>query len=169
MSNPRKRKAAAGLAVLAAAAMSVAVASPSEAESIDSAAAATSTLDLKLLAINDLHGNLEPPTGSSARIQVPDANGAPVNVNAGGTEYLATHLKALRAEAAAEGASTVTVAAGDLIGASPLLSAAFHDEPTIEALNLMGLDYASVGNHEFDEGSAELLRVQNGGCHPVDG
>ena len=61
------------------------------------------------------------------------------------------------------------VAAGDLIGATPLLSAAFHDEPTIEAMNQIGLDLSSVGNHEFDEGSTELLRMQNGGCHPVDG
>ena len=65
--------------------------------------------------------------------------------------------------------NTITVAAGDLIGASPLLSAAFHDEPTIEALGLAGLDLASVGNHEFDEGADELLRIQNGGCHPQDG
>jgi 5'-nucleotidase len=72
-------------------------------------------------------------------------------------------------EAASKQKNTVTVAAGDLIGATPLLSAAFHDEPAIEALNLIGLDYASVGNHEFDEGPAELLRIQNGGCHPVDG
>jgi 5'-nucleotidase len=69
-------------------------------------------------------------------------------------------------EAASKQKNTVTVAAGDLIGATPLLSAAFHDEPAIEALNLIGLDYASVGNHEFDEGPAELLRIQNGGCHP---
>ena len=61
------------------------------------------------------------------------------------------------------------VSAGDLIGATPLLSAAFHDEPTIEAFNMMELDYNGVGNHEFDEGVDELLRMQNGGCHPVDG
>jgi 5'-nucleotidase len=61
------------------------------------------------------------------------------------------------------------VSAGDLIGASPLISALFHDEPTIEAMNLIGLDIAGVGNHEFDEGPAELLRMQEGGCHPVDG
>jgi 5'-nucleotidase len=65
--------------------------------------------------------------------------------------------------------ATITVAAGDLIGAAPLLSATFHDEPTIEALDLAGLDLAGVGNHEFDEGAAELLRIQHGGCHPVDG
>ena len=58
----------------------------------------------------------------------------------------------------------MTVAAGDLIGATPLLSAAFHDEPTIEAMNELGLDVASVGNHEFDEGYRELLRMQRGGC-----
>ena len=64
--------------------------------------------------------------------------------------------------------NTIFVAAGDLIGASPFLSAMFHDEPTIEALSMMGLDISSVGNHEFDEGKDELLRMQNGGCHPVD-
>jgi 5'-nucleotidase len=62
-----------------------------------------------------------------------------------------------------------TVAAGDLIGASPLISGYFHDEPTIEAMNALGLDISSVGNHEFDEGYQELLRMQNGGCHPVEG
>ena len=65
--------------------------------------------------------------------------------------------------------NTITVGAGDLIGASPLVSALFHDEPTIEALNALGLDVTGVGNHEFDEGVAELLRMQYGGCHPVDG
>ena len=65
--------------------------------------------------------------------------------------------------------NTVFVAAGDLIGASPFLSAMFHDEPTIESLDMMGLAISAVGNHEFDEGAAELLRMQNGGCHPTDG
>jgi 5'-nucleotidase len=123
-------------------------------------------VDLQLLALNDFHGALEPPTGSGGRVQTgPDA--AVDRVDAGGAEYLATQLQQLAAQQRRH--NTITVAAGDLIGASPLLSAAFHDEPTIEALNAMGLDYASVGNHEFDEGSAELLRIQNGGCHPVDG
>jgi 5'-nucleotidase len=125
-------------------------------------------VEVQLLAINDFHGNLEPPTGSSARIQTGvDADGAAVTVDAGGMEYLSTQLAQLAREQRKQ--NTITVAAGDLIGASPLLSAAFHDEPTIEALGLAGLDYASVGNHEFDEGAAELLRIQNGGCHPVDG
>lgn len=127
------------------------------------------TVDVQLLALNDFHGALEPPSGSGGRVQVGPAVGtdpAPT-VDAGGAEYLATQLAQLAAEQRKR--HTITVAAGDLIGASPLLSAAFHDEPTIESLGLAGLDYASVGNHEFDEGAAELLRIQEGGCHPVDG
>ncbi|GAB3937398.1 bifunctional metallophosphatase/5'-nucleotidase [Kribbella albertanoniae] len=112
---------------------------------------------IQLLAINDFHGNLEAPSGSSGNI-----NGVP----AGGAAFLATHLKQMREAAEAKGQDSVTVAAGDLIGASPLLSAAFHDEPTVEALNGMGLEAASVGNHEFDEGWHELLRMQTGGCLP---
>ncbi|GLZ75593.1 5'-nucleotidase [Actinorhabdospora filicis] len=122
--------------------------------------------DIQLLAFNDFHGNLEPPTGSSANTQIgigPD--GKPVTVLSGGVEYLATHLKQAR-----QGhQNTVTVAAGDLIGASPLLSAAFHDEPTVEAMEALGLDVTSVGNHEFDEGIDELRRIQRGGCHQKDG
>ncbi len=77
---------------------------------------------------------------------------------AGGVEYLATHVENLRAT----NPNTLFVSAGDLIGATPLLSALFHDEPSIEAFNLMGLDYNGVGNHEFDEGVDELLRMQYG-------
>ena len=121
-------------------------------------------VEVQLLALNDLHGALEPPSGSGGRVQV-DAAGT--TVNAGGVEHLSSQLAELSREAKKK--NTITVAAGDLIGASPLLSAAFHDEPTIEALNLAGLDYASVGNHEFDEGADELLRIQEGGCHPTDG
>jgi len=118
-------------------------------------------VELQLLALNDLHGQLEVPSGSGSRL--PGLG----DTSYGGAEYLATQIREL--EAASKQKNTLTVAAGDLIGASPLLSAAFHDEPTIESLNRIGLDYASVGNHEFDEGPAELLRIQNGGCHPVDG
>ncbi|HRK47462.1 MAG TPA: bifunctional metallophosphatase/5'-nucleotidase, partial [Nocardioides sp.] len=85
---------------------------------------------------------------------------------AGGAAYLASLVKKERKKSRAAGATPLTVAAGDLIGASPLLSAAFHDEPTIEAMNLLGLDVSSVGNHEFDEGVDELLRMQKGGCLP---
>jgi 5'-nucleotidase len=116
--------------------------------------------DVQLLAINDFHGNLQPPAGSSGLVTRLLPNGTSTTVTVGGVEYLATHL-----EQAREGHDrSLTVAAGDLIGASPLLSGAFHDEPTIEAMNALGLDVTSVGNHEFDEGSTELLRMQNGGC-----
>ena len=118
-------------------------------------------VEVQLLAINDFHGNLEPPTGSSGRIT--SAPGASP-VDAGGAAYLATHIRQLRET----NPNSLVVSAGDLIGASPLLSAAFHDEPTIEAMNEIGLDLNAVGNHEFDEGEAELLRMQYGGCHPTD-
>lgn len=111
---------------------------------------------LQILALNDFHGQLEPSTSSSSGT----INGTP----AGGAAYLATRLAQLRRTAAAQGRHSVTVAAGDLIGASPLISAAFHDEPTIEAMNIMGLQVSSVGNHEFDEGWRELVRKQRGGC-----
>lgn len=113
-----------------------------------------------LLAFNDFHGAIDPPSGSGGLI-----NGTP----AGGVEYLTTWVKQLRAEAEASGERSLTVAAGDLIGATPLVSAGFHDEPSIELLSNLGLDVASVGNHEFDEGTTELLRMQNGGCHATDG
>src|SRR5438309_12069712 len=120
-------------------------------------------VELRILAINDFHGNLRPPPGG-IRIGDPEDKAKKVMVAAGGAEYMATLVKQLR-----EGHSnTVFVAAGDLIGASPFLSAMFHDEPSIESLSMMGLAITSVGNHEFDEGKAELLRIQNGGCHPVD-
>lgn len=121
------------------------------------------TVDVRILAINDFHGNLKPPPGG-IRIADPDDRSKSVVVPAGGAEQMATLVKQLR-----EGhPNSIFVAAGDLIGASPLLSAMFHDEPTIESLSMMGLAVASVGNHEFDEGKDELLRMQNGGCHPVD-
>jgi 5'-nucleotidase len=118
------------------------------------------TRDFTVLSYNDFHGALEPPTGSGGVV-----NGTP----AGGAEYLATWLRRLSGEAKNDGRPVITAAAGDNVGASPLISAAFHDEPTIEAENQLGLDVTSVGNHEFDEGTDELQRLQNGGCHPVDG
>ena len=120
-------------------------------------------VDLRILAINDFHGYLRPPQGGIT-IADPEDRTKKITVAAGGAEYMATLVSQLR-----EGRkNTIFVAAGDLIGASPFLSAMFHDEPTIQALSMMGLDISSVGNHEFDEGKDELLRMQNGGCHPVD-
>ncbi|MBS0529095.1 MAG: bifunctional metallophosphatase/5'-nucleotidase [Proteobacteria bacterium] len=121
-------------------------------------------VELRILAINDFHGNLRPPPGG-IRIADPTDTTKTISVSAGGAEHMDTLVKQLRAGHP----NTIFVAAGDLIGASPLLSAMFHDEPTIESLSMMGLAISSVGNHEFDEGKDELLRMQNGGCHPVDG
>jgi 5'-nucleotidase len=121
------------------------------------------SVDVRILAINDFHGNLRPPAGGIS-IADPGDKTRKINVAAGGAEHMATLVKQLRQGAK----NTIFVAAGDLIGASPFLSAMFHDEPTIESLSMMGLEVASVGNHEFDEGKDELLRMQNGGCHPLD-
>jgi 5'-nucleotidase len=125
--------------------------------------AQSTAVDLRILAINDLHGYLRPPPGG-IRIADPEDKSRKIMVPAGGVETMATLVKQLR-----EGhKNNIFVAAGDLIGASPFLSAMFHDEPTIESVSMMGLAIASVGNHEFDEGKDELLRIQNGGCHPTD-
>jgi 5'-nucleotidase len=107
------------------------------------------TTDVHLLAFNDLHGNLE--TG-----------GTLYGKYAGGAPYLAKMVKDRQAQ---YGEHQVTVHAGDNIGASPLANGLFHEEPVTIASNLMNVDLASVGNHEFDKGAAELLRIQNGGCH----
>src|SRR3954453_2431993 len=121
---------------------------------------------VQLLAINDFHGNLEPNTPGTTRYCCEfDANPAVtrnvvVTRPSGGVAYLATEVKALRDR----NSNTLMVGAGDQIGASPLLSGLFHDEPAIEALNALGLDVAGVGNHEFDEGIQELYRMQYGGC-----
>jgi 5'-nucleotidase len=130
---------------------------------ISRATAQSASVHLRILAINDFHGYLHPSPGG-IRIADPSDKTKKVTVAAGGAEHMATLVREL-----SEGhKNTIFVAAGDLIGASPLLSAMFHDEPTIESLSMMGLALASVGNHEFDEGKDELKRMQNGGCHPVD-
>ena len=117
----------------------------------------TSAVDVQILALNDFHGNIERPA-DPVRFQLgPDTF---ATAGAGGAAIVGQELANLRSGRD----HTITVAAGDLIGASPLASAYFLDEPTIDAMNLMGLSLASVGNHEFDKGSAELLRMQNGGC-----
>jgi 5'-nucleotidase len=119
------------------------------------------TTQVRLITLNDFHGNLQPPAGSSGRVTLADGT----TVNAGGAVYIATHVKQLQAQVR----NSVMLSAGDNIGASPLESALFHDEPTIEFLNDIGLSASAVGNHEFDEGYQELLRIQFGGCNPTDG
>src|SRR5687767_10237837 len=128
------------------------------------ASAQSAPVELRILAINDFHGYLQPPPGG-IRIADPEDKTKKIAVEAGGAEHMATAVRQLR-----DGyTNTIFVAAGDLIGASPFLSAMFHDEPTIVSLDMMGLAVAAVGNHEFDEGKDELLRMQYGGCHPVGG
>jgi 5'-nucleotidase len=113
------------------------------------------TTDVHLLGWNDFHGNLEANAGLNIYGQF-----------AGGAAWLA---KAVEDKQAAYGDRQISVIAGDNIGASPLVDGLFFGEPATIVTNLMHPDFASVGNHEFDKGSAELLRIQNGGCKPVDG
>jgi 5'-nucleotidase len=129
------------------------VAVPAGADKPDTSQGASNSkeVDLQILAINDFHGNINSFSSSFG--------------GTGGAQNLATNIR--DREAGLQ--NSVLVSAGDLIGATPLVSALFHDEPTIEAMNLIGLDIAGVGNHEFDEGKDELLRMANGGIHPVDG
>ena len=127
------------------------------------------TMTVRLIAFNDFHGNIDganltlrsDPDGICIRNAAGQCAQA---VPAGGVDYMAGLVRQLK-----EGfPNNVVVSAGDLIGASPLNSALFHDEPTIETMNRLGLEFNAVGNHEFDEGREELLRIQKGGCHPTD-
>ncbi|SFA78357.1 5'-nucleotidase [Amycolatopsis marina] len=124
-------------------------------------AAPERTTDVRIIAFNDLHGNLEPPAGSSGRVRLPDGS----TVDAGGAAYIATHVQRLRDEVR----NSMVLSAGDSLGASPVISALFHDEPTMEFLNDLDVEASVVGNHELDEGYDELRRMQFGGCHPEDG
>ena len=115
------------------------------------------SMDITLLGFNDFHGNMEPPRQA---VVAKNAQGQSVAVPAGGAAYLAQAV----AERRAASRHVAVVTAGDMIGASPIVSSLFLDEPTIEALNLMKVDFAATGNHEYDQGADELLRMQNGGC-----
>jgi 5'-nucleotidase len=127
---------------------------------LDTPAAAAQTVPVRIIAINDFHGHLE---SADNAIAVPDpANPATtVQLRSGGAAFLATRINQLKAEQP----RNVVVSAGDLVGASPFTSALFHDEPTIEVMNAIGLEISALGNHEFDRGVAHLLRLANGGCH----
>lgn len=126
------------------------------------AGVANAAVRVQILSFNDFHGHLEPPAGNDARMRTTED---PSQQDLGGSEYLSTTLSMLRQKAR----YSITASAGDLIGGSPLLSGMFHDEPTIESMEALKLDVSSVGNHEFDEGLTELLRMQYGGCHPEEG
>lgn len=122
------------------------------------AQAATTTI--KIVAFNDFHGQLESP----GTFRQTPTSAAATNIPVGGVDWMAGYVEHLKSQ----NPSTVVVSAGDIIGATPLISALFHDEPTIETMNRLGLEFNAVGNHEFDEGKTELKRMQNGGCHPTD-
>ena len=119
----------------------------------------SSPVTVKIVAFNDFHGNLQSPgklgtsTQSSQRPAV------------GGADALAAYVARLKAQ----NPLNVVVAGGDLVGASPLVSALFFDEPTVEVLNRVGVEFTSVGNHEFDKGADALKRLQHGGCKLTQG
>jgi 5'-nucleotidase len=123
---------------------------------------AAGPVEVHVIAFNDFHGNLEPPNLS---IDVAGADGTPVAAPAGGAAYLASAIAALRAQSP----RSITVSAGDMTGASPIVSSLFLDEPTVAAMNLIGVDLNAAGNHEFDRGIEELYRLQNGGCAKTGG
>ena len=143
------RKFVAALAVLILAACTAQVAPPAP-------VAQRGPVEVQILAFNDLHGNLQVPDP----VEVTEPDGTKHKITTGGVAHLAAALSGLRAGHP----HTITVSAGDTIGASPLISAYYLDEPTIDAMNLLGLEFNSVGNHEFDRGSDELKRMQFGGC-----
>lgn len=122
-----------------------------------SASVATSKLvQIELVTLNDFHGNLEP-----SKYVWDSANGGGARtIEAGGIDTIGAALQAWRRE----DPQLLLVGAGDLVGASPAISSMWADEPTIGAMNLLGLRASSVGNHEFDAGRVELLRQQMGGC-----
>lgn len=131
-------------------------ASPALAQSRAAAKAPPATLTMKIVGFNDYHGNLESPGTFGANTTIPSSSRPPV----GGADAIAAYVAQIRATQP----RTVVVGAGDYIGASPLISALFFDEPSVETLNKIGVDFIAVGNHEFDKGKDELLRLQRGGC-----
>ena len=124
-------------------------------------AAVAATFDVKIIGFNDYHGTLQSPGTFGVNTLVPTGNRPAV----GGAEFMAAYVNQMKAA----NPLNVVVGAGDLIGASPLISALFFDEPAVETLNKIGLEFSAVGNHEFDKGKDELKRLQNGGCKiPAD-
>ena len=149
-----------GFAILAVAGLLVQTAFAAATAAVNST---EESVEVQIIALNDLHGQLEPPSGSVTLYY--NKTGNPYQAQVGGIEYLATQVKGLKAT----NPNTVIVSAGDNIGASTLLSSLFHEEPTIEALSQIGLEYSAAGNHEFDNGVEELQRMQYGGCNRTDG
>lgn len=152
------RRAIAGLTPLALVACAAAQSTPPFATPpIAIAPPAPHTVTVGIAAFNDFHGNLEPPKQSAL---IPDGTGGTLSVPAGGAAWLASAIAQVRGKYP----NHLTISAGDLMGSSPLASGLFLDEPAVEVMNRIGIDFNAVGNHEFDYGVPELLRKQTGGC-----
>lgn len=149
------------IAALIAAGLTTACGGSSNTSSSPAPTPAPSAFNVRVIGLNDYHGTLESPGTFGTSASVPAASRPAV----GGADILAAHIAKLKTGQA----NTVVVGAGDLIGASPLVSSLFFDEPSVETLNRIGLEFSSVGNHEFDKGSTELLRLQAGGCKQTNG
>jgi len=102
--------------------------------------------ELTILDISDYHGQLVPLT------EAPDTFASPV-FTISGAAFLKPWFDAYRAEARG---GSITVAAGDSVGATPPISSFFGDTPTIELMNMMGFSADGLGNHNFDKGQAYL-------------
>lgn len=123
--------------------------------------ASTEPVQVRLIAFNDFHGNLE-STGLTLPWPDPVQRDKAIRLAAGGAANLAGTIQALRAGAP----HSIVISSGDAIGGTPLISALFLHESTVDILNRIGVDIAIPGNHEFDAGKNELLRVMGGGCRP---
>ncbi|MDF2935162.1 MAG: hypothetical protein K0Q90_535 [Paenibacillaceae bacterium] len=120
-------------------------------------------IKLQLLSVNDLHGKINDKY-SEASLKM-DLNGdgqISASTFVGGLDYMAHTIK----QRELENPNTLLLHVGDMVGGSPPVSALFQDEPVVEVMEEMGFDVGVVGNHEFDEGTQELLRMVNGGAHP---
>ncbi len=122
-------------------------------------APATSPVRVKIVALNDFHGTLLSPGRFGASAQAAERPAV------GGADALAAWVARLTSR----NPNHVVVGGGDFVGASPLVSALFFDEPAVEVLNRVGVEFTSVGNHEFDKGTDELMRLQRGGCKTTNG
>ena len=128
---------------------------------VSASQAVAAPVKIKIIGFNDYHGNLQTPGTFGVNTLVPTAQRPAV----GGAEYMAAYVAQMKAT----NPNNVVVGAGDFIGASPLISALFFDEPAVETMNKVGVEFNAVGNHEFDKGSTELKRLQAGGCKMVGG
>ncbi len=152
-----RRLTAAAFAILLTSACAAPMATRTPHASGRPAASADEPVTVGIVAINDFHGALEPPKQS---VFMPDGKGGSLGIPAGGAAWLASAIDSLRAKYK----YSATVSAGDMISASQISSSLYLDEPSIGVMNRIGVDFNAVGNHEFDRGRDELLRMQNGGC-----